>query len=94
MDLEKEDKSAIYILLQEILINKDTKRVQVVASKQQLTQQETTSILRDTKVNNKQIFRPLKRSDLKGSSIWKGSAGGSLAPLLLNMAILDFNELS
>lgn len=40
-----------------------------------------------------EVFTPLKTSDLKGSSILKGSARVSLAALLLlNMAILDFKE--
>lgn len=41
------------------------------------------------------LFWPLK--DLKGSSVWKGSAGGSFAafaPLLLNMAIFDLKASS
>lgn len=41
------------------------------------------------------LFWPL--NDLKGSSVWKGSAGGSfatLAPLLLNMAIFDLKASS
>lgn len=40
-----------------------------------------------TTVRYKKVFRPLK--DLKGSSVWKGSGGGSLTLLLLNMAIFD-----
>lgn len=49
-----------------------------------------------SEVNNKveKVFRPLKGSDLKGSSVWKGSAGGSLALLLLNMAIFDLKDSS
>lgn len=38
----------------------------------------------------KKLHKPLK--DLKGSSVWKGSVGGSFTLLLLNMAILDFRE--
>lgn len=44
----------------------------------------------DRKESMREFFWPLK--DLKGSSVWKGSAWGSFAtfaPLLLNMAIFD-----
>ena len=40
----------------------------------------------------RQGFRPLK--DLNGSSVWKGSAEGSLALLLLNIANLDLKDSS
>lgn len=38
----------------------------------------------------KNQYKPLK--DMKGSSVWKGSVGGSFTPLLLNMASFDLNE--
>lgn len=39
-------------------------------------------------------YRPLKVSDLKGSSLKKGSEGTSLEALLLNMAIFDLKDSS
>lgn len=41
-------------------------------------------------IKRKNLYKPLK--DLKGSSVWKGSAGGSLTLLLLNMAIFDLKD--